>query len=215
MIDLKDYLTFLKNKSKFIIISLIVIGFIGFVYIKTIPPTYQGSVNIYTNDPQDLLGYLNSVNAITNSFNFLPSQYKSDYSKSTLYLFLRNVRSLQTGTNIVNLSISTNNPNLTKTWINEFIKTLDSKTLNSKMDIILNKDYHSCLKSQKNAIQAIKSSHLKINIPICSKVIFVRAISSPSTVTEIKSSTIKDTILIIIAGLFIVIAVASFIEYKE
>ncbi len=215
MIDLADYMKFLKKRSKFIIISIIVIGILGFLYTKTIPLQYQSSVNIYTNDPQDLQGFLSSINSITDSFNKLPNQYKANYNKSTLFLFLRNIRVLQTGTNIVNLNISTNNSSLTKAWITSFKETISSKSLNTKMDKILTKDYHSCIKSQKNAIQAIKTSHLKINIPICSKVIFVKSISSPSLITQIAPSSMKDTIIIVIAGFFIIIAIASFIEYKQ
>ena len=215
MINLNQYITFLKKKSKFIVISIIVIGVVGFIYTKTLPPTYKSSINIYTNDPGDLLGYLNSTNAITNSFNLLPYKYKSNYSKSTLYLFLRNIKALQTGPNLVNLSISTNESNITKAWIQSFIQSIQSTNINSKMNFILQKDYESCLKSQKDAINAIKSSHLKINIPICSRVIFVQSVSKPSLITETKPSILKDTLITLIAGIFIVIAIASFIEYKN
>ncbi len=213
MIELKDYITVIKKRYIFIIILTLAFAVLGFVYTKFTPTKYQSSINLYTNDAPDLTGYLQTNHAIDSAYkNFTGNQ---KYTASELSYFRVNIRSIQVSVNIVSLQITTTNQNLSEEWTRAFEKTIYTGTAKQYIQKVLDKEYLSCVKAQKQALIIDKTNSKLIPIPSCIKQSFIEYNPPEITTIDIIPSKILNIILFALSGGLLSLIIVSYQEYKK
>ncbi len=214
-IELDTYIKVIKKRFKIIILILIIFILGGYIYSLSAPTTYQSSVNIYTTDAVDMTNYLQTNHAINDAYKIFKTINTKRYSSFSLSYFRRNVKSVQIGQSIVSLTITNTNKNVAMDFTKAYSEMIASPKFNNIMNNILKKDYKGCLKVRNATIATNLKYALKENVPVCIDTKLI--INKPSNIVtiETKPSKSKDIILFLIAGIFISLAIASYLEYKK